>query len=283
MSTAERRSVEREIETDENLTEAEREEVVKRQRPTAITVFATIRRGGDEELLRSMQSLWWSGIAAGIGLPTSILAEAVIHRAVGVGPGAIALESFGYSLGFVLVILARQQLFTENTLSVVLPVLVEPTLAALGRSARLWGIVLAANLVGTFVTSFLVLKLGMSSPENIAAMIEVSRHVTDAVGWDALVRGIPAGFYIAAMVWMLPSSKGFEIAVITVFAWLIAAGGFVHVIVGSAEVFMLVIHGELGLAAGLWSILLPALVAELVGGTGLFARLAYGQIKADIE
>ena len=33
------------------------------------------------------------------------------------------IDSFGYSVGFVIVILARQQLFTESTLTAVLPVL----------------------------------------------------------------------------------------------------------------------------------------------------------------
>ena len=33
------------------------------------------------------------------------------------------VSSFGYSLGFLIVILGRQQLFTENTLTVILPLM----------------------------------------------------------------------------------------------------------------------------------------------------------------
>jgi formate/nitrite transporter FocA (FNT family) len=253
------------------------------QRLSAVTVFETIRLEGDEELNRPVISLWWSGVTAGLALSTSVLAEAILYRALAGSPAREAIAALGYALGFVIVILSRLQLFTENTLSVVLPVLAKPSTGNLWRSGRLWAVVFVANLVGTFVTAFISLKLGTTSPENTAAMLEVSRKVLEQAGWIGLVHAIPAGFFIAAIVWMLPSSKGFEIFTIVAFAWLIAAGDFSHVVVGSAEVFLLVIHGELGLWTGLTTILLPALVGNVIGGTGLFAFLAYGQTEAENE
>ena len=260
--------------------QAEAEEL---QRLSAVTVFETIRLEGDEELNRPVVSLWWSGVAAGLALSTSVLAEAILYRALAGSPAREAVAALGYALGFVIVILSRLQLFTENTLSVVLPVLAKPSGDNLWRSARLWAVVFVANLLGTFATAFISLKLGTTSPENTAAMLEVSRKVLEQTGWTGLIHAIPAGFFIAAIVWMLPSSKGFEIFTITAFAWLIAAGGFSHVVVGSAEVFLLTIHGELGLWTGLGTILLPALVGNVIGGTGLFAFLAYGQTEAENE
>jgi formate/nitrite transporter FocA (FNT family) len=253
------------------------------QRLSAVTVFETIRLEGDEELNRPVISLWWSGVTAGLALSTSVLAEAILYRALAGSPAREAIAALGYALGFVIVILSRLQLFTENTLSVVLPVLAKPSTGNLWRSGRLWAVVFVANLVGTFVTAFISLKLGTTSPENTAAMLDVSRKVLEQAGWIGLVHAIPAGFFIAAIVWMLPSSKGFEIFTIVAFAWLIAAGDFSHVVVGSAEVFLLVIHGELGLWTGLTTILLPALVGNVIGGTGLFAFLAYGQTEAENE
>ena len=102
----------------------EQEQASERQRLSPVTVFETIRREGADELERPVLSLWWSGIAAGIGLSTSVLAEAVLHRALAGSPAQEVVSAFGYAIGFVLVILARLQLFTENTISVVLPVLV---------------------------------------------------------------------------------------------------------------------------------------------------------------
>jgi formate/nitrite transporter FocA (FNT family) len=255
------------------------EQASERQRLSALTVFETLRGEGEDELERPVVALWWSGVAAGIALPTSVLAEAVLYRAFAGNPAQEIIAACGYALGFVLVILARLQLFTENTISVVLPVLAEPTGDKLWRAARLWAVVFVANLAGTFATAFISLKLGTTSPENTAAMLEVSRKVLEQAGWSGFFHAIPAGFYIAAIVWMLPSSKSFEFFTILVFAWLIGAGAFAHVIVGSAEVFLLVVHGELGLWSGFSTILLPVLAGNVIGGTGLFAFLAYGQTE----
>ncbi len=38
-------------------------------------------------------------------------------------PGSFLLENLGYTFGFIIVIMARQQLFTENTVTAVLPVM----------------------------------------------------------------------------------------------------------------------------------------------------------------
>jgi len=263
--------------------QSQQEEASERQRLSAVTVFETVRGEGEEELERPVLSLWWSGITAGIALSTSVLAEAVLHRALAGSPAQEVVSALGYAIGFVLVIVARLQLFTENTISVVLPVLAEPTGDKLWRSARLWAVVFVANLVGTFATALIALKLGTTSPENTAAMLEVSRKVLEQAGWTGFFHAIPAGFYIAAIVWMLPSSKGFEIFTILIFAWLIAAGAFAHVIVGSFEVFLLVVHGELDIWAGFSTILLPVLAGNVIGGTGLFAFLAYGQTEGGKE
>jgi formate/nitrite transporter FocA (FNT family) len=281
MSTSEQGDGQRD--GDAEATAEKTEQAKEHQRLSAVTVFETVRREGDEELDRPVISLLWSGIAAGIALSTSVLAEAILYRALAGSPAREVIAAFGYALGFVIVILSRLQLFTENTISVVLPVLAKPSANHIWRSARLWAVVFVANLVGTFATAFISLKLGTTSPENTAAMLEVSRKVLEQAGWTGFVHAIPAGFFIASIVWMLPSSKGFEVFTILAFAWLIAAGGFSHVVVGSAEVFLLVVHGELSFWTGLTTILLPVLVGNVVGGTGLFAFLAYGQIEAEKE
>ena len=55
------------------------------------------------------------------------------------------ITSFGYSVGFLMVVLSRQQLFTENTVTVVLPVMKQLSFANLGRLGRLWCIVFDAK------------------------------------------------------------------------------------------------------------------------------------------
>lgn len=66
---------------------------------------------------------------------------------------AVLLENLGYTFGFIIVIMARQQLFTENTVTAVLPVMQNPTLGNFGLLMRLWSVVLLGNLIGTGVAA----------------------------------------------------------------------------------------------------------------------------------
>jgi hypothetical protein len=123
----ERRKTDREIERDEaGLTRHERGQIKDNLRLSARTVFSVIRREGEEELHRPAMSLWWSGIAAGIGISTSIFAQGLLHNAFESHPHRDLIAAFGYAMGFVLVVLSRLQLFTENTLTAVLPLLAGP-------------------------------------------------------------------------------------------------------------------------------------------------------------
>jgi formate/nitrite transporter FocA (FNT family) len=83
------------------------------------------------------------------------------------GSRAVLLENLGYTFGFIIVIMARQQLFTENTVTAVLP-MHNPTLGNVGLLMRLWSVVLAGNLIGTAfacisLTLAIVLIVGFSS------------------------------------------------------------------------------------------------------------------------
>lgn len=263
----------------------EREEaaqIAERQGLSSVTVYSIVRQEGIEELSRPVQSLWWSGIAAGIGISTSVFAEAILHNGLEGHPYLALLESLGYTVGFVLVILSRLQLFTENTLTVILPLLNNFSAARAGIAARLWAVVFVANLVGAAATMAVTLYFGTTSAENIEAMLVISREYAEHAGWEAMWLGVPAGFFIAVLVWMLPSSRGFEIFTIMLFTFVIAAGGLTHVIAGSAEAFLLVFNGELGVFPAVFTLILPTLVGNVLGGTFLFALLAYAQVEEEL-
>jgi formate/nitrite transporter FocA (FNT family) len=56
--------------------------------------------------------------------------------------------------------------------------------------------------------------------------------------------------------------------------YLIAAGGFAHIVAGSAEAFLLVANGELGIVPMILNFTVPVLFGNIVGGTALFALLS---------
>lgn len=273
---------EREIVVKEPLTESERALVEDHRRLSARSLYTVVLAEGEEELSRPTMSLIPSGIAAGLGISTSVMAEGVLHMKLAEHTYRDLLQDLGYSVGFILVILSRMQLFTENTLSVVLPLLYAPGWDKLFNTMRLWGVVLLANMLGCAVTAFLTVHFGRFNPEVVTGMIEISRHYVEIEGNEALLNGVPAGFLIAAVVWMLPSSKGFEILVILVFTYLIAVTGLTHVVAGATEVFLVVFTGDISFWDGLLRNLLPTLAGNVIGGTFLFAVLAHGQVRNEV-
>jgi formate/nitrite transporter FocA (FNT family) len=246
-------------------------------------IFEALRREGDHELARPASALWWSGVAAGLAISTSVLCKGVLASILPESEWAIGVSNLGYSVGFLIVILGRMQLFTENTITPILPLFLAPTRSGFYRTARLWGIVLAANLVGCMAAA-LVLVYGHIVPDvRFEGILAISRHYAEATPFQHFAWGIPAGFLIAALVWILPrmESAG-EVLMIVIMTYMIGLGGMSHVVAGSTELFILVVRGELGMATALFGSILPALAGNVLGGTGIFAALTYAQVREEI-
>lgn len=107
----------------------------------AMAIHEHIRQDGEKELERDAMALLWSAIAAGLSMGASLLAKGIFHVELEGVPGSFLLENLGYTFGFIIVIMARQQLFTENTVTAVLPVMQKPTMSNVGLLMRLWGVV----------------------------------------------------------------------------------------------------------------------------------------------
>ncbi len=246
-------------------------------------IFEIIREEGDEELERPNRSLMWSGIAAGVMISLSVLGEAIFRTYLPDAKWAYLVENLGYSLGFLVVILGRMQLFTENTISTVLPVISDASLSKFNRMAVLWAIVLSANVVGAFLIATVFAYTAAIPSELLPAIEELSRHATGFGASEAFQRAIPAGVLVAAIVWMLPKSEGFALFVIVIFTWLIAAGDFTHIVAGSVEMAFLMVQGLLPFTDALFGFFLPVLLGNIVGGTVIFALLAFGQVRNELD
>lgn len=246
-------------------------------------VYEIIRAEGDEELSRPMKSLVWSGIAAGVMISFSVVGEAVFRTHLPDGPSRYLVENLGYCMGFLLVILGRLQLFTENTMTTVFPLVARSTRRNFGRVGRLWGIVLLANVAGTGAAAAVMMFTSAIPPEILPAVHDLSAHAMGFPPGVAFARGIPAGLLVAAIVWMKPQSVGSSFFVIATFTWLIAAGDFTHVVAGSVEMWVLLFTGELGVGRAVFSFFLPVLAGNVVGGAGIFTLMAWGQVQEEVD
>jgi formate/nitrite transporter FocA (FNT family) len=267
---------------DRKKSEQELDKIEDRARLRVPLIYEIVRQEGDEEMDRPAVSLWWSGIAAGLSISFSLLTQAVITAALPDAPWRELIAPIGYSVGFLIVILGRQQLFTENTVTVVLPLMADFNRRNVMRTGRVWGIVFAANMVGAFVAAGFCTFTPVLTPEIHAAMLDVSQHAIDFSWWELLLRGCTAGFLIAALTWLIPSSKGTEFFVILLMTYLIALFHSAHVVAGGVEVFMLGMAGKLSIGNIFGGFMVPALIGNVIGGTGLFALLAYGQVMEEL-
>lgn len=250
---------------------------------TAPVVFESIRMSGEHELSRPAASLWWSGVAAGFGISTAVLCKGFFEAVLPTADWSTAVSNLGYSVGFLVVILGRMQLFTENTITPILPILFAPTRQNFARLARLWSIVFAANMLGCLVAAWLIVYAGVVPPKQMQGILDICRHYAHATPAQHFAYGAPAGFLIAALVWMLPSADGAaKIFVIVIMTYMIGFGGFSHVVAGATELFILMFRGEMSAVDVAFGGIAPALGGNVLGGAGLFATLAYAQVKEEV-
>ncbi len=266
----------------ENLKPQEHEEAAQRSSPRAIVVHQAIRAEGEEELRRSLSALWWSGLAAGLSMGFSLVGEGILRAHLPDAPWRPLISKFGYSLGFLIVVLGRQQLFTENTLTPILPLLVRRNVPTLLRVLRLWAVVLAANLLGALVFAWVV--------GNTLVFDHATRQTFSAIGfeslqgdfWTIVLRGVFAGWLIALMVWLLPYAESARVTVIIILTYIVGLAGFAHIIAGSIVVFQLAASGQAGWDTAIgWVI--PTLTGNIIGGVLLVAALNNAQVVADVD
>lgn len=266
-----------------SLQKAEEKKAAERSRLRAAVVFEIIRREGQGQLARGFPALWWSGLAAGLSIGFSVLSEAYIAAHLPDAPWKPLVDNLGYSVGFLIVIMGRQQLFTENTLTAVLPSLSRGGHIWWIILLRLWSIVLFANLIGCAIFAYFIANSGVVSPEVARAIARIGEQMMMNTPMEMFLRAIVAGWLIAALVWMLPSAEGSEFLVITLMTYLIALGDLTHVIAGSAEAFYLYYVNLADLSAVFGRFLLPTLAGNVVGGTLLFAVLSYAQVREELS
>jgi formate/nitrite transporter FocA (FNT family) len=193
------------------------------------------------------------------------------------------VAKFGYSIGFVVVVLGRQQLFTENTLTVILPLMRHGDRGTFNNVARLWSVVLLANLVGAFAFAQVAARTSVFDPAVVSAFREIGHRATEPGFVTILIRGILAGWLIALMVWLMPGAESARLWVIVLITYVVGIGEFSHVIAGSTEVLVLVASGEKTFVEYLTSYLVPTLLGNVIGGVSLVAAFAHGQFVTSDE
>ena len=228
-------------------------------------------------------ALLLSAIAGGITMSSSFLARGLLKSNLPETGFGFLIDSAGYTLGFIFVIATGQQLFTENTVTPVLPVMTKPTKRNFGRLLRLWGTVLLGNTIGGVLAGAVLAFAPVFSPELLISFEKISSHMLDKPWPEMLGGGIISGWLIATLVWAIFAEPRAKIVLIFLTTYLIAIGDFPHVIVGTVEAAFMVLLGQVPLwdtISGFWW---PTLVGNVLGGTFIFALISHAQVRADVD
>lgn len=245
-------------------------------------MFKIIRQEGEEELKRSFRALAFSALAAGIFVSFSFFFRAVLTMSMHGSEFTHIVASFGYTTGFLIVILGRMQLFTENPITTMVPLLSDWSWKKFLRVIRLWSIVFLFNIIGTAIAAAFMSSQHAVTPEVANALHELALHVMRLPAVDNFVHGIPAGVIIATLVWIAPQSKYFRFKTILFLIYFIALGDFSHVVVGSCEMAYEVMVGDADFVDYLFRFLIPTGLGNVVGGTCIFTLLIYNQVREEL-
>lgn len=267
-----------------DLSPREQDEIGQQSRPSALLLHETIRAEGEAELGRPATALVCSGLAAGLSMGFSMVVEGLLHEHLPAAPWRSLLSNLGYTIGFLIVVLGRQQLFTENTLTPVLPLLHDRDARTFVSLLRLWTLVLVANTLGTFLFAAAVAHTSVFDAASKTAFLEISREAFNSPPSTIFVKAIFAGWLIALMVWLLPAMRGTGRAItIIILTYVVALGGFSHIVAGSVDGFYLVESGEKSVADFMVAFFIPTLIGNIVGGVALVAILNYGQVAQEVD
>jgi formate/nitrite transporter FocA (FNT family) len=261
----------------------EQDQAARHASPRAVVIHEIIREDGEQELERTNTALALSGLAGGMSMGFSFLAEALLRASLPDAPWRHSVESFGYSVGFIIVVLGRQQLFTENTLSAILPVVTRRDRTTLLSAARLWAIVLAANLVGTWIFAAIIHAPSVFAPDVTSALASIAQEAIPPSFYATMVKAFFAGWLIALMVWILPSAQSARLITILIITYVVSLAHLSHIVAGSAEAAYAVLSGTASLGAYITSFLVPTLIGNIIGGVVLVTILNHGSIAPEMD
>ncbi len=266
-----------------HLSEQEQKQAAENAVVRSLVIHEVVREQGERELERSVSGLAWSGLGAGLSIGFSLVTQATLQAGLPAAPWSRLVDSFGYSLGFLIAVLGQQQLFTETTLTALIPTLTSRSLGSLVGTVRVWAVVLAANLLGTWIFGAIVVAHGLFPADTYAAMQSLSADTMAHPFGHTVVTAVAAGWLIGLMIWLLPGAGPARPLIIILLTYTVSLCHFPHVIAGSAEAAFGVVSGQASLSAYLLRFLAPTLLGNVLGGIAMVALLNHAQIAGELN
>lgn len=234
------------METDKNSQSPEQELLKEKAKESKNTknyndIISTVLHEGEAMFDLQNKTVFLSSIIAGLEIGFSYLLICSLYFFFnGTLPEGTIFKLFSivYPVGFIMVIVGKSALFTEQTSIVALPVLNGQR--SILNLLRIWSTVILGNIIGGIIfvlfISYLGPKLTLFTHDT---MSKIGEHI---LNYDSLViflSAVTAGWLMGLLTWLLSSivNSITRLALIFMITAIIGFGGFHHSIVGNIEVF----------------------------------------------
>ncbi|MGH3942197.1 MAG: formate/nitrite transporter family protein [Pseudonocardiaceae bacterium] len=235
--------------------------------------FDRLVEEGEQRLGRSWPGLISTGVLGGFDVGVGVLALLLVEQAT----HSVLLGGLAFSIGLIVLTLARSELFTENFLIPVTAVVAKN--ASLSSLGRLWGVTAVTNLLGGWVFVGIIM---IAFPALHDTAIEVAVfYIELGITWHALALAMIGGVLVTLMTHLqhATDSDGVRLVPAIVIGFLLGAGKINHVIVASLLCFAALQAGApFGYADWLGMFVL-AVLGNLIGGLGLVTVLRLLQVS----
>ena len=236
-------------------------------------IWEVAKDEGERRLARRWPALVATGFVGGadimIGVFVLAATSAAVTAAAGPELGHLA-GSLVFGVGFVMLIVGRGELFTENFLVPVSTVLAR---RAQPRSLlRLWVITFVANYAGILLVTLIMKTTGVLQPETLAAAAEPAETLVARDGLPSLLSAILAGAVMTLMTWLTHAAEQDigRIVIALLIGFVIALGTFNHAVVAFGETMLPYLANTTDIGLGdIARTLAYAIVGNLIGGLGL--------------
>jgi formate-nitrite transporter family protein len=241
---------------------------------------------GNRRLSRGAVGLAATGLVGGVDVMFGIVALTVVSGALAVAvPEQIAHVggSLVFGIGFVLLIVGRSELFTENFL-----VPVGAVLGGVGtpRSlVRLWGVTMVGNLIGVIAFAAILVRAGVVPPDALKAAGKICDTVAERDVVGALLSAFLAGTAMTLFTWLTHAadSDSARVMISLLLGFIIAAPALNHAVVGVGEMAFGLLAGTA--EAATWTDLVRnfgiAVGGNLAGGLGFVTVMRVLQVRGE--
>ena len=200
--------------------------------------FERLVEEGGERLDRPLLPLLATGFLGGVDVGVGILAYLVVKHET----GNQLLGALAFTVGFVALLMARSELFTENFLVPVTAVVAKA--GTPWQLLRLWVVTLVMNLVGGFVMAGLIVS-GLPTLRETAR--ESGTHFAQlGVSWETFALAVLAGAVITLLTRMqhATDNMGVRIVPAIMMSFVLVAAELFHAVLDSILMFAGLLAGD---------------------------------------